>query len=127
MDIITYVLAKNYTNKVVSESGLKGEPGKSAYEYALDGGFKGTEEEFQQMMASAALEIYTVDAYIDLPTVGNVNYIYRVREDAKLYQWDETNGYYPISGGGSNDDLITPEDIDKICGQNLVNANEVAY
>ena len=93
MDLKLYALSKSYTDKVVSESGLKGKdgvsitkteinnkgelvitlsddtvsnlgvvvgaegekgpqgnPGKNAYEYAKEGGFTGTEEEFAQKM-----------------------------------------------------------------------------
>lgn len=39
--------------KVVSGGpGKKGEDGKSAYQYAVDGGYTGTEEEFQAMLGS---------------------------------------------------------------------------
>lgn len=51
MDIITLALAKKYTNTVISETGLKG---KSAYEYAVDGGYSGTEEEFAQEVGALA-------------------------------------------------------------------------
>ena len=53
MDITTLALAKKYTNKVVSEIELQGKDGvdgKSAYQYAVDGGYQGTEEEFIQSM-----------------------------------------------------------------------------
>ena len=41
-----------------SSADLKGETGKSAYEYALDGGYAGTEEDFAEKNAQ---EIYTKD------------------------------------------------------------------
>lgn len=101
MDFTTYILSKKYTDKVVTESGLKGADGKdgangkSAYEYAVDGGYTGTEEEFTQAMASSSLEVFTVDAYSDLPIEGNKLYIYRVINEAKLYQWNGTK-YEPL-------------------------------
>ena len=40
-----------YVNgKKVAGIGL---PGKSAYQYAVDGGYTGTEEEFQEVLANA--------------------------------------------------------------------------
>ena len=51
MDMITYALAKSYTDKTVTETGLKG---KSAYEYAVEAGYKGSEEEFEQSMLAVA-------------------------------------------------------------------------
>ena len=101
MDFRTYILSKKYTDKVVTESGLKGADGKdgangkSAYEYAVDGGYTGTEEEFTQAMASSSLEVFTVDAYSDLPIEGNKLYVYRVINEAKLYQWNGTK-YEPL-------------------------------
>ena len=43
MDIITLLLARGYTDNVVSSEGLKGE---SAYEIAVQHGFVGTAEEW---------------------------------------------------------------------------------
>ena len=45
MDLITLALAKQYTNQVAG-SGVKGDPGKSAYEIAVENGFQGTEQEW---------------------------------------------------------------------------------
>lgn len=97
MDIRTYIIAKNYTDKKISEAGLKGKDGKSAYEYAVEGGFQGTEQEFSKVMASASIEIYTVNAQTELPSEGNIDYIYRVINDAQLYQWNGTE-YQSLSG-----------------------------
>lgn len=43
------------------EKGERGLTGKSAYQYALDGGFEGTEEEFAHMMATGGPSIATED------------------------------------------------------------------
>lgn len=45
MDITTLALAKAYTDEVAG-SGVKGDPGKSAYEIAVEQGFTGTEQEW---------------------------------------------------------------------------------
>lgn len=45
MDITTLALAKAYTNEVAG-SGVKGDPGKSAYQIAVENGFQGTEQEW---------------------------------------------------------------------------------
>ena len=37
--------------------GNPGDPGKSAYQYAVDGGFKGTEEEFAELMANGGASV----------------------------------------------------------------------
>lgn len=45
MDITTLALAKAYTDEVAG-SGVKGDPGKSAYQIAVENGFQGTEQEW---------------------------------------------------------------------------------
>lgn len=42
---------KDEAGNIISIPAIKGEPGKSAYEYAKDGGYTGTEEEFKAKMA----------------------------------------------------------------------------
>ena len=99
MDFRTLAVAKKYTDTVVSESGLKGadgKDGKSAYQYAVEGGYQGTEQEFMQSMASASLEIYTVNTLDELPYPGNVNYVYRVKSEASLFQWNGS-GYESLN------------------------------
>lgn len=66
-------LAKSYTRKTLGggggakgEKGDKGEAGndgKSAYEYAKDGGYTGTEEEFSKKLATENLPLYQVAGY----------------------------------------------------------------
>jgi hypothetical protein len=99
MDFRTLAVAKKYTDTVVTESGLKGKDGKdgkSAYQYALEGGYQGTEQEFMQSMASASLEIYTVQTIDELPYPGNENYVYRVTNEASLFQWNGS-GYESLN------------------------------
>lgn len=45
MDITTLALAKAYTDEVAG-SGVKGDPGKSAYQIAVEEGFSGTEQQW---------------------------------------------------------------------------------
>ena len=58
--------------------------------------YQGTEEEFKQSMASASLEIYTVNTLNELPYPGNINYVYRVKSEANLFQWNGS-GYESLS------------------------------
>jgi hypothetical protein len=59
-----------YTDRgIVGERGADGADGKSAYEQAVDGGYEGTEEEFEEALAS---DITTVaDNISDINTVGS--------------------------------------------------------
>lgn len=45
MDITTLALAKAYTDEVAG-FGVKGDPGKSAYQIAVEEGFSGTEQQW---------------------------------------------------------------------------------
>lgn len=47
MDILTYLLAKKYVDTKVEEAGIQG---KSAYEVAVENGFKGTEQEWLESL-----------------------------------------------------------------------------
>lgn len=45
MDLITYALLKKYVKASLAGAGaLKGEPGKSAYEIAVENGYSGSEQ-----------------------------------------------------------------------------------
>ena len=64
--------------------------------------------------------IMSVKTYEELPETGNSNFIYRVSNDKKLYQWNETESKYePLSGGTVGD--FDPSSIKIINGGN---ANE---
>lgn len=54
-------------NQVINErlEKMTGTPGKSAYQYAQDGGYTGTEAEFQTLLAGAASKTYVDDAVAD--------------------------------------------------------------
>ena len=59
MDLITLALAKAYMNeRILSNGGVKGDKGddgKSAYQYAKEGGYTGTEEEFSEKLAKGIM------------------------------------------------------------------------
>lgn len=47
MDLITYALLKKYIKASLAGAGaLKGEPGKSAYEVAVENGYSGSEQQW---------------------------------------------------------------------------------
>lgn len=50
-----------YVDTGVSAAGEKGDGGKSAYQYAQDGGYTGTETEFSEKLASGALIVHVTD------------------------------------------------------------------
>lgn len=81
MDITTLALAKKYTNKVVSETGLKG---KSAYEYAIDGGYSGTEEEFTQEVGALANKTQLLSLLkLEYDELGNPIYVFNAKIKVK--------------------------------------------
>lgn len=49
--------------------GAAGAAGKSAYQYAVEGGYTGTEAKFKTLIAHAATEAYVDDAIGDLAAV----------------------------------------------------------
>ena len=52
IDVITLALAKKYTKESLDGAGaLKGEDGKSAYQLAVENGFKGSEKEWLSSLA----------------------------------------------------------------------------
>ena len=71
--------------------GPKGEPGKSAYEYAQDGGYTGTEGEFTQKLVE--------DTIPAPPTaqVGQTIVVKEVDEDGKPVKWECVD----VASGGS--------------------------
>lgn len=60
---------KDENGNVYSIPSIKGDPGKSAYQYAQDGGFTGTEEEFTAKLAQDTYSKTEIDAklttYVD--------------------------------------------------------------
>jgi hypothetical protein len=66
-----YIRNKNGT--LVPVQTLKGNDGKSAYSYALDGGYTGTEEEFIENLGREVPTVDTINALIDakIATIPN--------------------------------------------------------
>ncbi len=54
MNLTTLVLSKKYTDSRISEEGLQG---KSAYEVAVDNGFKGTEEDWLESLKGGDVDM----------------------------------------------------------------------
>lgn len=47
-----------------THEGLKGDPGKSSYQHAVDGGYPGTEEQYDALMADVASKEYVQNAVL---------------------------------------------------------------
>lgn len=62
MDTVSYILSKKYIDDLLANAGDLA--GKSAYQYAVEGGYTGTEEEFAAKMAE---EIPSVDNTLTKP------------------------------------------------------------
>lgn len=94
-------MAIKVNGKIVS--GNKGEDGKSAYQYAVDGGFTGTEEEFQSLMSQAQ----NLEGGPFLPIGGGkmLGTIYTQKGIANQPNWSTVhfsqNGYSIANGGAS--------------------------
>ena len=79
---VEIIIEENITNIVVTvDYQQKGDPGKSAYQYAVDGGYTGTEEEFSELLAKPRMW-----AVIYNPIL------------MKMYYWGGTE-YIEFSGG----------------------------
>lgn len=66
---------------VAGTKGKDGEPGKSAYEYAVEGGYTGTEEEFKTLIGSGPwLPVIggTMTGNIDMGGQKNVNRLFSI-------------------------------------------------
>ena len=63
MDLVTYALLKKYVKTSLAGTGaLQGEPGKSAYEIAVQNGFSGTEQEWITSLTGTPGETPTIGA-----------------------------------------------------------------
>lgn len=100
----------------VGPEGKQGEPGKSAYEYAVEGGYPGTEEEFTQTLGKSAVAVTsffmgkdptlkeTVIGPIDMKVFG-----YTDKETFKSVELSRIDVYSSIRD--INQTLILPETI----------------
>lgn len=94
--------------------GPQGEPGtdgKSAYEYAVDGGYTGTEEEFAEKLASEGSG-GNADLSITGATVGQTVKITEVDENGVPTAWESVN--FPSGEMRLIADVTTTEDVTKI-------------
>lgn len=92
---IKAVVDADVSDNLVGASGEKGADGKSAYQYAVDGGFEGTEEEFASLMASGgsndALEWKLGGTATNTITTNIKNFIPDTAKEINIY-------YHTISG-----------------------------
>ena len=95
MDILTYILSKQYTDSVVSQSGLAG---KSAYEIAKENGFVGTEQEWLNSLS---------------PSIGDNGNWFINGEDTGILASPDLEGYY----SAKNLAELSQEEILEICKQ----------
>ncbi len=76
-----------------------GPPGKSAYAYAVDGGYTGTEEEFCTTMGlSGSAAVFTASTHLDFPNSGSTYVMYVAKEENKIYRWDDASLQYVCIG-----------------------------
>ena len=76
-----------------------GPPGKSAYEYATDGGYRGTEAEFYAALGSTgAAAVFPADTRYAFPNVGNPYTLYIATGENKAYRWDPAGLKYRCVG-----------------------------
>ena len=106
----------------VAQSHIKGEDGKTAYEYAQDGGYTGTEEDFAKKLAEeAVLKSNTVSTYEEIMAATEEGFwpdALAVKEmaeslNAKIF-FDTTQIEAVISPGYNTLNIATPEH--KNCG-----------
>lgn len=101
----------------ITKTGPVGDSGKSAYEYAVEGGYRGTKEEFMFALAHTT-QFVRVSSMLELPNLGSSAVMYFVESDeggnSGIYLWDEEKlKYIPygislysidyIYGGSSNE------------------------
>lgn len=96
MDILTYLLAKNYTNSILEEDNLKG---KSAYEIAVENGFQGSEQDWIESLKG------------DSPTIGENGHWIIGEEDTGVQAVPDLDGYF----SETNLIALTTEEILEIC------------
>ena len=96
MDITTFILAKKYADSLLTGETIQG---KSAYDIAVDNGFKGSEEEWLASLVGPT------------PTIGDNGNWYIDGEDTGLTATPELGGYY----NEENLVALSDEDILEIC------------
>ena len=96
MDVLTYLLAKNYTDSTLDQENLKG---KSAYEIAVDEGFQGTEKEWLESLKG------------DSPNIGENGHWIIGGVDTGIQAVPDLDGYF----SETNLIALTTEEILEIC------------
>ena len=96
MDVLTYLLAKNYTDSTLDQENLKG---KSAYEIAVDEGFQGTEKEWLESLKG------------DSPSIGENGHWIIEGVDTGVQAVPDLDGYF----SETNLIALTTEEILEIC------------
>ena len=81
------ISSQNGVYKFESITGPRGATGKTAYEYAVEGGYSGTEEEFSEIMNSSKIDIYPCDKGINVLENSEIRSLPRseiISEDDKI-------------------------------------------
>lgn len=86
---------------------LTGDPGRSAYEYAKDGGYEGTEEEFAKMMAGGGGSGAQTPDWNQNDEAG-AGYI------KGRTHWVDDNGYHPLDGHYLTESVPWTEDMSTV-------------
>lgn len=80
------------------QDGTPGTDGKTAYQYAVDGGYTGTEEEFQALMGSGPW--LSMSGGTLTGTVYGPDFVAKSGNNKATLSSDTTSGYLALKGGG---------------------------
>lgn len=97
MDVVSYILAKKYVDATLSGAGAL--QGKSAFDVAVDNGFKGTEEEWLQTLEGVT------------PHIGDNGNWYLGEVDTGVLAAPDLQGYF----SEANLQALSNEEILQIC------------
>jgi hypothetical protein len=97
MDVVSYILAKKYVDATLSGAGAL--QGKSAFDVAVDNGFKGTEEEWLQTLEGVT------------PHIGDNGNWYLGETDTGVLAAPDLQGYF----SEANLQALSNEEILQIC------------
>lgn len=97
MDVVSYILAKKYVDATLS--GVGALQGKSAFDVAVDNGFKGTEEEWLQTLEGVT------------PHIGDNGNWYLGETDTGVLAAPDLQGYF----SEANLQALSNEEILQIC------------
>lgn len=97
MDVVSYILAKKYVDATLSGAGAL--QGKSAFDVAVDNGFKGTEEEWLQTLEGVT------------PHIGDNGNWYLGEADTGVLAAPDLQGYF----SEANLQALSNEEILQIC------------